>query len=490
MRTLFLALLLLLPLSAQEPLEPFIEKAMRQYDIPGCSVALIQNGQVTMLRGFGLRRLGTSEPVGPDTIFPLASVTKTYTGVLAGTVVQDGKLGWDQPVVEVMPQVRLSQDYPTLHVTVTDFLSHRSGLPAFTGDLFDRLGYSHEEVIRRIQFLPLSAGFREHDAYSNVGFFLAGMTCARAAGVSWEDLVQQKILTPLKLSRTGFFTGPIPPGADIASPHMGKKPLPEFDPQTVLGPAGLMTSTARDMSRLVLMLLNQGELDGVRILTTETVEHLFTPAMVAEPGFADMAPIFADSGFSYGMGVGIYHYNGYQIIEKGGARAGVRSLLTLVPEKKLGLVILCNQSATAFPEAVRARVLENELGPARQDLQSLIWQQQLKVDKMLASVPVEAPGPPAVTRPSPLPLESYLGQYENPLYGTLKVTRKGSHLAWAIGPAGYGGPLYLEGLTTFLMVEPAGQISIPGEATFVVNEKGEVLSVQTDYGVFVKKKSI
>lgn len=475
MRTLLVLLLLALPLRA-ETLEEFIQKDLEKYQVPGASVGLVEGDRVVMLRGFGVRKQGGAEPVDPDTVFQLASVTKVFTAVSCGVAVDDGKLGWEQPATEVLTDLRLNQDYPTLHVTVSDFLSHRSGLPAFTGDLFDNLGYSREEVIRRLVHMPLSAGFREHAAYSNVGFFYAGMIAARAEGTTWEELVQRRVLTPLGMTRTLFR----PHTADLAIPTLGGKPLAQFDEQNVLGPAGEMYSSASDMVRLLQMFLR----GGGPVLKPESVRTILTPIMATEPEFSEMPPIFPESNFGYALGWGCYTYNGWQVFEKGGARAGARTLVMLVPEKKLGLVVLCNQNLTAFPESVRARVLEDALGPSRHPLQDLIWQAQQKIDKMMAGVPLTAPQPPKVTLPSPVPLARYVGVYTNPLYGRLRVTQQGDHLTWQVGEKRYGGPLYLEGATTFLMAVPLGGLTVPGEATFVLDETGKVLSVQTEYGVF------
>lgn len=486
MRTLILLLLLVLPLRA-ETLDEFISKQMQQYGVPGASVGLVRGDQVVLLRGFGVRKLGTQEPVGADTIFQLASVTKVFTGAVAGVAVDDGKLGWDQPAAEVLSELRLHDDYPTLHVTVSDFLSQRSGLPAFTGDLFDRLGYPREEVIRRLQFLPLSAGFRENAAYTNAGFFLAGMTIARAEGTTWEELVQRRLLTPLGMTRTRF-QAQESLTEDVAFPTMGTTVLRHFDEQNVLGPAGEMFGSARDLTRLLQMFLNRGELDGVRVLRPETVDKILTPLMAAQPGFSELPPIFPEANFSYALGWGVYTYNGYQVFEKGGARAGVRTLVMLVPEKKLGVVVLCNLSTTVFPESVRARVLEDALGPSRRPLQPLIWQAQQQIDKMVSQVPLTPPAPPKVSQPSPVPLKRYVGEYNNPLYGRLQVLEQGDHLAWQVGNLKYGGPLYLRGLTTFMMVQPVGEIALPADATFVLDGEGQPTSVQTQWGEFLRVK--
>ncbi|MEW6278181.1 MAG: serine hydrolase [Candidatus Eremiobacterota bacterium] len=475
-----------------EDLDAVVDRLRERYGVPGVAVVVVQDDRVVYAGGSGVRRVGTSDPMGPDTVMPVASVTKSFTAALAAIEVDEGKLGWDLPLANVLTDLRLNEDYPTLHVTLRDFLAHRSGLPAFTGDLFDNLGYSREEVIRRVRHLPLSAGFRQQGAYSNVGFFLAGMACARVEGDTWENLIQRKLLTPLKLTRSGFPQGPIPAG-DYAYPHMpvaGSAPraLTIYDSQSVLAPAGMLSSSANDLARFARMLLNGGTLEGVRLLKPETVAEMFVPVTSIQPEFTDMAPIFADSGMAFAMGWGVYHYNGYQIVEKGGARAGVRSCVTLVPERKLAIVVLANLSVTALPEAVRAHVLETCLGPSRRDLQGAIWASQQQVNAMLGGVSLDPVPAPPVKAPSPVPLANYAGRYENDLYGDMTVRAEGQGLTWVMGPARFTGRLWPVAWTTFLMVNPPGQISLPGEVTFVLDEDGRARSLLSDeLGEFRRK---
>jgi len=474
---LVILLLLALPACAQTET---IEALRKEYAVPGAAVAIVKDGQVAYLHGFGVRRHGTDLPVDPDTIFALASVTKTFTSATLGTLVQEGKLDWDHPVRDYLPELELAEPFPTAKVTLRDFLCHRSGLPAFTGDLFDSLGYARAEVIRRLRFMPLSAGFRDKAAYSNVGFFLAGETGARVEGLRWEDQVTRRVLQPLGLSRTGFYNQPITDAQNVAYPHLlagGKLTwAPEYDPQSVLAPAGYMSSTARDLATFVLMQLGRKGL-----LKPEVLAEMHKPSMVEEPSFSEGPPIDEHSGFAFGLGWDNYHFNGCEIVEKAGARYGMRSIVTLVPSRGLGIVVLCNLNATFFPEAVRARLLEQHLGKAATDLGPAFAEKRALIDKMMSTLGVPVPGPKA---PLSRPLDSYVGVYSNELYGQLTVARAGDGLAWKLGPAGFGAALLPSGYNTFWLTYPKGRLSLPEEVTFTLGGDGRAEGLETSFGRF------
>ena len=467
MRVLLIFLLFALPACA-EPLDDFIQQAMRDFNVPGASVAVVKADQVIYLKGFGVLREGSPEKVDPDTIFALASVTKTFTAAMLGTLVDEGTLGWDRPLHLV-----LQDGYAGDHVTLRDLLSHRAGFPAFQGDIFDKLGYSREEVVRRMQFQPME-GFRDQARYSNLGYFLAGM----AAGGRWEDQVTTRILQPLGLTRTGFYSGPLKLSDNVAFPHGADGPAPQFDEQTVLAPAGEMSSTARDLARFLRMQLNHGEL----ILKPETVEAMHTPVMATEPEFSEGAPISKQSGFAFTLGWADWHYNGCEIVEKSGARFGVRTLVTLIPQKNMGIVVLSNRNLTFFPESVRAYLLEQYLGKVTPDPQAGLRVGQKRITEMFAGL--NQPLAQA-TGPTTLPLERYCGSYESALYGTLKVVKAGATLRWKLGPAGFGAALVPAGYNSFWLTYPQGLMNIPEEVIFVMNAQGQPQELITEsYGRF------
>src|SRR5437773_4996707 len=184
-------------------LDAFITRALKDYQVPGTAVAVVQHSKVILLKGYGVRDVTNPNAVDEDTIFQLASVTKTLTGAAAGTVVDEGKLDWDKPIFNYLPEFVGYDPYMTRFLTERDLLAQRTGWPAYNGDELDSFGYDRAEILRRLQFFKPRYSLREVAQYSNPGFFVAGEVAARCAKQSWNGLVEQRLFKPLEMSRSG-----------------------------------------------------------------------------------------------------------------------------------------------------------------------------------------------------------------------------------------------------------------------------------------------
>jgi CubicO group peptidase (beta-lactamase class C family) len=483
-RSLVPALLLAVygPAAAAEPegLDRFAEQAMKEYSTPGVSLAVVKDDKVLVLRGYGVRRYGTKEAVDEHTLFEIASCTKSFTAAVLAALVDEGKLAWDDPVLSHLPEFVLYDLYATRMATCRDLLAHRTGLPAFTGDLLEGLGYDRNEILRRIRYLEPACSLRQRANYSNLGYFTAGMTAARVGRTSWEELVRQRLFVPLGMKRSGTSYKDRDRYDNVAEAHVagadGKPRVIPWDNHDLLGPAGSITSTAADLAHWVRMLLNEGKLDGKEILSATSVREMFKPAMVADLTFAELPPIDEHSGFSFTMGWDTYHYQGYEVIEKAGARAGMRAVVTLVPEKKFGVVVLANMNLTVVPEAIRAYLLEAYVAPAKGDVQQQIRAANRALQEAFTPAPI-AVGKKA---PPSLPLAKYTGTYENKLYGKLVVKLADGELRWEGGPARLGGPLEHVSYDTFLLKFPEGAIRLPSQVTFTIDPKGVPQDLRCD----------
>ena len=472
---------------ADEPLqglESFVSEAMQDYEVPGAAISVVHAGKLVYLKGFGVRRVGTDQKVNGDTLFRLASVTKSFTAAAVGTMVDKGKISFDEDVINIVPNFALKDPYPTRFTTPTDLLAHRTGLPAFSGDLIGDLGYTREEIVRRIRHFKPAHSFREEAGYSNLGFFLAGEVAANSANSTWETVVRDNLLTPLEMHRTGF-AGTNVGKTNVALPHgkiAGRIQVVPPNNQAALGAAGAMISSASDMAHYMLMLLGGGRYRDREVLKPDTVNALFAPNMVDTPGFAEFPPISEKTGFAFGMGWGMYYWKNHKIIEKGGALDGVRSVTVLVPEINLGVTVLANLNLTVLPEAVRAFVLEQYLGEADYDMQAEIKQRSEKLNKML-----EPPAaPPKNPQPPSRDLLAYTGSYENEFYGVFRVVMANDELGIKAGPANYPGTLTHWNYETFQLKWPL-LLNLPDDLTFVVGPKGNIIEFLTEsFGSFKK----
>lgn len=458
-----------------DDLDAFIRQAASQYNVPGVAVAVVHEDKVVLSKGYGVRRIGDSAPVDENTIFQLASVTKPFTAAALGTKVDAGKISWDDTVARHLPGFALKNPYPSYYATIRDLLAHRTGLPSFRGDLLGNLGYSRDEILSRVRFIEPIHSFRELAAYSNIGFFVAGQILGNVAGAPWEEVVRQRLLVPLGMNRSGFSEklG----DANVAAAHAlinDKLQVIPWDKDIALGAAGSMTSTAADMVHWMRLQLSGGTYNGHHILRPETVQEMHLPSMVARPSFSELPPINLDSGFSYGLGWGSYCYKGHMVVEKGGALDGVRTIVVLVPDQKLGITVLANLNMTVLPEAVRAYVLEQYLGKSGRDLQKEIRQRAAKLQEML-----KPPAEPKTQAPPSRPLSAYAGLFNNELYGKFTVAQDGKNLFIKAGPAEYPGKLRHQTYDTFILTWPhinAGSQKV----TFAIGSSGKAESFITE----------
>jgi CubicO group peptidase (beta-lactamase class C family) len=470
---------------ALSALDAFIVKTLHEYQVPGAAVAIVHDDQVVWLKGYGVRDITKPDKVDAQTIFQLASLTKTFTGAAAGVLVDQGKLDWDTPIFNYVPEFAGYDPYMTRWLTTRDLLAQRTGWPQFAGDMVDSFGYDRADIVRRLRYFKPRYSLRAFAQYSNMGFFLAGEVAAHAAGQSWNALVEHSVLTPLEMSRSSTVT-PKKPEANSAAAHAvvdGKIHVVEPTILNTTGAASSMTSTAADMAKFMQMYLGKGTYNGKPVLKPATVAEIFKRSMVSEVGVSEVPPISETTGFYYGLGVGSYDYAGSQIIEKGGALAGVRTLLTLVPEKNTGIVILANMNLTTFPEAVRAFYVQQLFGrDPNQDQQAI-----MALNSAIATLVAPPPAPP---HPQPFAgtLPSLVGVYENDYYGRCAIVLNGSALRVGCGPATYPATLHHWNAGAFAMQFP-GATQGPAITTFTIGADGKADSfTHTEFGVFSRVK--
>ena len=345
-------------------LDAFIAKAMKEYQIPGAAIAVVQDGKVVFAKGYGVRDITKPGAVDENTIFQLASVTKSLTGAAAASVVDEGKLDWDTPIFNYLPEFVGYDPYMTRWLTERDLLAMRTGWPEFQGDIVDSFGYNRAEILQRLRYFKPSYSLREVAQYSNPGIFVAGEVAGRVANQSWNDLIEKRLFIPLKMTRSGTVVKGLQDN-NLSAAHAlidGKIQVVEPSILDTTGAAGSGTSTASDMAKFMQLYLNKGSYNGQTILKPETVEEIFKRSMVSKLEFSELPPISETTGFYYGLGVDSYDYAGHHVIEKAGALAGVRTVMTLVPDKNAGIFIAANLNLTTFPEAVRAYYLNQLFG--------------------------------------------------------------------------------------------------------------------------------
>lgn len=319
------------------------EKTFNQSGVPGMAVAIVKDDNVVYLRCFGVKNTTTNEPVGPDTRFQLASISKSVTATMIASMVGNSELSWDDTIVSVNPSFKLSDPYVTEHVTYRDLLSHRSGLPEYGSDeLQNEFQYSRQEIMDRLRYLGLPGSFRSSYAYSNIGITIAGEAAAMKAGKPFTDLVDERVFAPAGMHNTSArfsdFAGssdrvetyPMQEGTLVAGPLMN---------DDINAPAGGMSSTISDMVRYARLQANGGSIDGNQVVNASALNDTHTPQFIKT---------YSGTGMTgAGLGWNTYLDGGRSRVEKDGSFSqGVGTLITVWPEEKMALVVLTNR----FPE--------------------------------------------------------------------------------------------------------------------------------------------
>jgi CubicO group peptidase (beta-lactamase class C family) len=468
----------------QEGFDDFFTAKMAEYEVPGAVVGIVENDTVVYLKGFGVREIGKPGLVDPDTRFQIASVSKYLTAGAIGTLVDEGKLDWDTPVVTYLPGFALKDTYASEHATLRDMLAHRTGFKSYDGELLGRVGYSNEEILQRIQYLEPGSSFREKYQYSNIGYFIAGEVAARADNRSWEDVTDARIIQPLTMTRSGARPETLYLDDNHVAGHGGGPGEVHIIPlETASMPAaGQVVSTGRDMTRWVRMMLSEGSIDGEQILSPRTVKEIHAASMVAGPS----GPLRDPNG-AIGLGCDSYHFLGERVIEKNGALDGVRSIVVLIPGKKAGLVVIANKQLTAFPEAVRDEFLERYIGRTGVDLQA-----QEKASQAGWNSLIKNPERPADAVPGTIPSSAIAGTYRSDLYGILELDQGSDpgNMTIFLGPDTYPGNLTHWTNNTWYLSFPNPDDQV-GHITFAANPSGSVTGFTSEeFGPFVRVTSV
>jgi CubicO group peptidase (beta-lactamase class C family) len=405
-------------------LRDLIEAERVRFEVPGCAVAVIVDGEVVLAEGFGVRDRGTGQPVTADTLFPIASDTKNFTAAAVCQLADEGLLDLDAPVRTYIPWFEMADAHATALVSARDLLGHRTGLPRH--DLVwygEGMKLTLEDVTRALRHLPLSRQLRQTWQYNNLCYSASGYLTEVVTGQDWSDVIRTRILEPLGMSATRFASEPWAEG-DFATPYNLVKG--ELQPQVLpssnkLLPPGGIVSNVRDLAAWALARLGR---DEGRVLSDAALPQLHTPGMIGgtvSSQFPERQPL------GYALGCQVESYRGTQIIRHGGNLVGYSSDVCVVPSLGAAVVTLTNMHGTPLRDAVALMVLDRVLG-----LTPAPWGERyheiLIAGREGKSAVEEHRAAKAQGRAPSRPLEEFAGSYEHPAYGTLTLDATGEAL--------------------------------------------------------------
>ncbi|HXE74801.1 MAG TPA: serine hydrolase [Candidatus Xenobia bacterium] len=415
--------------SATQPLDgfdAFVEEQMKVWKVPGLAVAVVKEGKVVHLKGYGQRDVERNLPVTPQTLFAIGSITKSFTVAGLATLADEGKLDWDKSVREYLPEFRLFDPMASERMTPRDLVTHRSGLPRHDA-LWYNSTFTRKEMVERLRYLEPSRDLRTTFQYNNLMFLTAGYLAEKLSGMGWEEFTRQRILAPLGMARSNFSVLDSERSNDFARPYEKAKQEVKGVPFRVIdnmAPAGSINSSVEEMSRYLMMLMNKGKYEGKQVISENYATQMQTPQMPTPAP----SPWKELGHTSYGMGLFVTSYRGHRHVHHGGAIDGFIAFLSFLPDDNVGVVVLTNLSPSPLPTVVAYNVYDRFLG-----LEPVAWSQRLKEqqDKMeAAEEEAKKKGyTPRVegTQPSHK-LTDYTGEYEHPGYGVLWIEAEGSDL--------------------------------------------------------------
>jgi CubicO group peptidase (beta-lactamase class C family) len=429
-----------------------IERARREFEVPGAAVVVVKDGRVVLEKGYGVKRIGSSDPVDAGTLFAIASNTKAFTAAALGLLAEDGKLSWDDPVTRHLPSFQMYDPYASREMTIRDLLTHRSGLGLGEGDLlyFPPSTFTRQEIVEKVRHLRPATSFRSGYAYDNILYIVAGEVVAAASGRSWEAFVGERILAPMHMADTVPTASLLRPGANLAIPHRPVEGvLKTVDPDDAdnIAAAGGILASARDMGRWTSALLAAGGTaapsGGPTVLTPRLVREMWSaqtvmPISDVAPSLAALNPQFQ----AYGLGFSVRDYRGRRLITHTGGLSGMVSRVALVPQENLAVVVLTNQESDGGRDAIAFRLLDAYLGAAPTDWTAAFREAARVSDENVRAVEAGQVAARATgTRPS-LPLAGYAGAYRDAWYGDAAIQVQGDHLVlrFSKSPA-LAGPL-------------------------------------------------
>jgi CubicO group peptidase (beta-lactamase class C family) len=404
-------------------LDDFVQSSMKDWKVPGVSIAIVRDQSVVYMKGFGVRDIRNGKPVTTDTLFDIGSCTKAFTTAAIAMLVDEGKMQWDGKVGTYIPFFHLEDPLADENVTIRDLLTHRTGVPP-TDLLWYGSDTSRQEVIRNLAHVTPSAGFRARFQYQNGMYVAAGYAAGQVAGSTWDDLVRTRIFAPLGMTKADTSAIDAQKSPDYATPHDSN---PDGSVKAIswqnidnAGPAGSINSSARDMAKWLILQLNDGAYEGKQLISNKNMREMQAAQMVISLEGEIPTIFFPDSTqLSYGLGWFIQQYREHQLVLHAGDIDGFSTMVVLIPEMRTAYFVVINLGSS-YRQALSYYIADHLL-----NLPDARWSEHFKqleakrIAEEKSSESWESKKTPG-THPS-RKLPAYAGTYENIVYGPVKI---------------------------------------------------------------------
>ena len=406
-----------------DSLQTYISRALTNWRIPGAAVCIVKDGKIVLMKGYGVKELGLTEPVDENTLFMIGSNTKAFTATILAMLQANGKLNLDDKITKYIPSFKLENKPAGDMVTIRDLLCHRIGFQTFQGDFtFYNTNLTREDIISKMALVKATYPFRSKWGYTNSAFLTASQVIPAVTGKSWEAYIKDYIFAPLGMGNTLALSKNLPTALNRTVPHTivdGRLTAIPYDQIDGLAPAGSISSSVNDMSKWVLCLLNNGKVGNRQVIPAAAIQATREPQDIVKSvhhlnGMEDYE--------LYGLGWFLEDYAGHRIVMHTGGVGGYVSSVTLAPQEHLGIIVLTNTDQNRLYDALKWEIMDayfkmpyrnysdNFLKTFKDDLDAAQQLDHRRKDTV------------ALLHPPALPATAYLGKYTNELYGNMAIT--------------------------------------------------------------------
>jgi beta-lactamase class C len=317
-------------------------KLMERSRTPGAAIAIVKDSSIVYLKGLGLKASNGTDSVDINTAFRIASVSKCFASFLTGIMVEDGVLGWDDPVVRYMPDFQLKSPEQTAKLNVSHVLSHTTGLPYHTYTNMIEEGLELPAMLSMLKDVNLSNDVGKEYSYQNVAYSLIGEVIKNASHSTYEQAMREKVFVPLKMENASMDYPSLMSNDNVAKPHKmaNRSWVPTRINNTYynVAPAGGVNASIQDMARWMVALLGHRP----EVIGQSTLQHLYSPAVIARSKNRNFRKYQRPKQSYYGLGWRIIHYPQDTIVYHGGYVTGFRSEVGLNPNAQVAVCILAN----------------------------------------------------------------------------------------------------------------------------------------------------
>jgi CubicO group peptidase (beta-lactamase class C family) len=417
-----------------EGFDAFMEKTLKDWNAPGIGVGVVIEDKLVFAKGYGYRDYEKKLPITSSTLFPIASNTKLFTAIAAGFLVEEGKLTWNRPIRESVPSIQFYDDYLNNTITLRDMLSHRTGITRHDS-IWYKSDYNEQELFRRLKYLEPKEPPRQIFLYNNMMYAGVGYSVRLQSGKPWTEFVREKILNPLEMKSTVYSISDMLKQPDYGVPFTEKRDtmeiykIPYYEDTAGLAAAGAIISNIEDMSHWLIALMNDGKYGGQTVLPPKVIQATLEPSIALPNTGVQARGWWEVLNTAYGMGRQTASYRGHLITLHGGDLPGFHSQVSYMPRERIGVIVfVIGDHAAPLYNPISYNVYERLLG-----MDQTPWtERQLDIRLKNKKAGTEARSKAgaarvANTKPSH-PLADYVGEYDHPAYGLMKIGVKGEQL--------------------------------------------------------------